>query len=443
MPVRHHVYHVVHQNHLAEGFRAGEEIFLQLVAEVAEYALEHVVGTDKRGNVVTPGQTHRYLVYILGSVYLALKHGIALVVQAEIPRPWCIYIFIASGILEPPVLGILQLLDVAPGIQYLVVVARILARIIGKQHGEDIVVLVAATDERPAEVDTLVDGAASRYHLVLEDALQLHVLYLRVEGSVVDVERGRDISLMLRREDDLSALGEIFSVLDAHVRGHHLFSQAKGVGISQYHAVVVACRNIQRRSALPVVVEERVGAFHLQLGSFAKLVGLSFIKIRYFHVLKILFLGKLPCLVSLFLLGIEVRKRHVGTDSVVTKLPDQCQELVITASGRSNSRVAMWKFLRRDVGISPTKTWYGAGTERVRSRFYAASQCPALHGHQILVHIEGSYLSGTLGCIHQVDERGDGRILQGCIRCHPFLALASRSLAHDDGRLVDISTLAR
>ena len=55
MPVHHHVYHVVHQNHLAEGFCAGEEIFLQLVAEIGEYTLEHVVGTDKRGNVVTPG----------------------------------------------------------------------------------------------------------------------------------------------------------------------------------------------------------------------------------------------------------------------------------------------------------------------------------------------------------------------------------------------------
>ena len=283
MPVHHHIYHIVHQHHLGERLGLGEEVLLQVVAEMLEHPLQYIVGTDERRDVVAPCQAHRNLVYIFRAVELALKPVRLSGTRHEIVGIRSRHILVASCVLEPPVLGIRQLLLVVPSIQDLVVVAGILARVVGEQHREDIVVLVLSADERPAETDALIEGAAPRYHLVLEDALQLHVLYLRVEGSVVDVEGGGDVALVLCREHNLPALGKIFPILDAHVGSHHLLPQTEGVGISQYHAVVVACRNIQRGRRLPVVVEERIGPFHLQLGTFAKLVGFSLIQIRYFH----------------------------------------------------------------------------------------------------------------------------------------------------------------
>ena len=113
---------------------------------------------------------------------------------------------------------------------------------------------------------------------------------------------------MLCREHNLPALGEILAVFDAYVRSHHFTPHPEGIGIVQYHAVVIACRNIQRGGRFPVIVEERVGTFYLQLGTFAELVGLSFIQICYFHVQKILFFSKLSRLISQFLFGVKIRE---------------------------------------------------------------------------------------------------------------------------------------
>ena len=98
------------------------------------------------------------------------------------------HILVAATFLVSPVLGIRKFSSYAQLVQYLIGISLIHARIVGKQNREDIIVLVLASYERSAELDALVYGCAPRYHLVLEDALQLYILYLRVEGSVVDIE---------------------------------------------------------------------------------------------------------------------------------------------------------------------------------------------------------------------------------------------------------------
>ena len=308
MAVHHHVYHIIKQHHLIEWFRPGEEILLEVITEVFKNTLENIVGTNERGYIITLIQTDRYLIYIFRNRKYVPEGIVSCVAENYSEFFRGSHILVAATFLVSPVVGIRKFLKPAQLVQYLIGIFLVHARVICKQNREDIIVLVPATYERSAELDALVYGRATRYHLVLEDALQLYVLYLRVEGSVVDIEGRGDISLVLCRENNLPTLGEILAVFDAYVRSHHLVSHTEGIGIAQYHAVVIACRNIQRGGRFPVIVEERIGTFYLQLGVFAKLVGLSFIQICYFHVQKILFFSKLSRLVSQFLFGVQIRE---------------------------------------------------------------------------------------------------------------------------------------
>ena len=57
--------------------------------------------------------------------------------------------------------------------------------------------------------------------------------------------------------------------------------------------------------------------------------------------------------------------------------------------------------------------------------------------YEKLIHIEGAYLTCTLGSVDNVDDRGYGRVLDGCIGGNPLLAMTIATLADDDRRLVD------
>ena len=77
--------------------------------------------------------------------------------------------------------------------------------------------VVGVGAQTAAERYALLGGIYIRNKLVLEDILELYVLYAGVERAVVDVERCRNGALILCREDNLPALCEIFAVGDGNI----------------------------------------------------------------------------------------------------------------------------------------------------------------------------------------------------------------------------------
>ena len=70
---------------------------------------------------------------------------------------------------------------------------------------------------------------------------------------------------MLCRENHLTALGEILSVLNGHIDRRHLDTATERIGEAEQTAVALGGGQFKRCGLLAIIVEERIGTFYLYL----------------------------------------------------------------------------------------------------------------------------------------------------------------------------------
>ena len=211
---------------------------------MGEDALQEMVGPNERRYVVAGGKRDGHLTHILGAL-----HGIVKIatVTGDIGRKsrdgGLGDKLVALACPFPHILSLDRSL-LAVGIDHLVVEARIHARIVRDEYGEDAVLFMGVVAQTAAELYAILHGrvGADMRHLhvlILEDVLELHILDAGVERTVVDIERGGDIAFILGGQHHLPALGEILAILNGHVGGRHLGATTERIGETEQAAVAL------------------------------------------------------------------------------------------------------------------------------------------------------------------------------------------------------------
>ena len=206
---------------------------------MGEDALQEIVGPNERRYVVAGGKRDGHLTHILGAL-----HGIVKIatVTGDIGRKsrngGLGDKLVALACPFPHILSLDRSLF-AVGIDHFVVEARIHARIVRDEYGEDAVLPMGVVAQTAAEFYTLFRGEDTGNELILEDVLELHILDAGVERAVVDIERGGDIAFILGGQHHLPALGEILAILNGHVCGRHLGATAERIGETEQAAVAL------------------------------------------------------------------------------------------------------------------------------------------------------------------------------------------------------------
>ena len=135
--------------------------------------------------------------------------------------------------------------------------------------------LIRVVAKIATEINPFLYSVHTRNELTLEDVLELHLLYSRIERPIINVEGGRDTTLVLSRQYHLTTLSEIFTILYRYIGSGHLHSTAEGVGETKYPAVTLGCWELERCGLLSILIEERVSTLYLYLCIGLKVVGLA------------------------------------------------------------------------------------------------------------------------------------------------------------------------
>ena len=188
LSVDEYIHDVVHDDHLSERFCLCEEILLQVIAEVCKDAFQEIVCTYERRHIITWGKRDRHFTNIFSSLHGIIEVTVspfAIWVKSGECRDIDELIFI---IFPHPYFFRFKCFFFSKCIEHLIVKPCFKTRVIGDQCREDGVVRIGVCAQGATELNAFFNSVDACDEFIFEDILQLHFLYARIEGAVVDIE---------------------------------------------------------------------------------------------------------------------------------------------------------------------------------------------------------------------------------------------------------------